>query len=291
MWSSIFERFSFRKIASALRGMPKIPATILIIFVVCGLFGSFFSPHNPTKMRLMDSKTPPVWQAEGTLKYILGTDHQGRDMLSRIISGAGVSMQVGFVVIFFAGGLGTIMALLAGYLGGWVDTLISRVMDTFLSLPYMLVAIAMAAVLGPSKNNIILILVLIGWAGYARILRSEVLRIKEGDFVRLAKVAGASRIRIMWRHIFPGTINTLLVMATLQMGNVILTEAALSFLGVGVPPPHPAWGSMLADGRNYITSAWWMCVWPGVAIMLVVLSSNLMGDWLRVRLDPKFRQI
>jgi len=242
-------------------------------------------------MELNNSLMPPFWEEGGSTSYLLGTDQLGRDMLSRVIGGAGISLQVGFVVVFISGTIGSIFALLSGYLGGWVDVIIMRMADTFLALPYMLIAIAMAAILGPSRNNIILILVIMGWAGYARVLRSEVLRIKEVNFIQLAIVAGCSNVRIMLRHIFPNIVNTLTIMATLQFGSVIIAESSLSFLGLGVPPPHPAWGSMLADGRNHMTNAWWMSVWPGVAILLVVLSCNLLGDWLRVRLDPKFRQL
>ncbi len=194
-------------------------------------------------------------------------------------------------MVFFAGAIGTVMALLSGYLGGWVDIILMRITDIKMSLPYLLIAIVLAGVLGPSKNNIIIILTIIGWAGYARVIRSEVLRIKEGDFIRLARVAGASKTRIMLVHIFPNTVNTLIILATLQLGGVILTESSLSFLGIGVPPPDPAWGSMLAGGRSFMTSARWLAVWPGLAILFVVLASNLLGDWLRDRLDPKFRQV
>lgn len=212
-------------------------------------------------------------------------------MLSRLLCGASISLQVGFLVVALAGLIGTTVALLSGYMGGWIDTLLMRFTDIMMSMPYLMIAIVLAAVLGPSKNNIIIILTLTGWAGYARVLRGEVLRIKKEEFVALAVIAGCSKIRIMLRHIFPNMVNTLVVLATLQMGVVIIAEASLSFLGVGVPPPDPAWGSMIAEGRSNISTAWWLCTWPGLAILLVVLSCNLFGDWLRVRLDPKFRQI
>ena len=285
------ERIDLRRITSVLRTVPIFPTVVLAIFLVCGVFGGFFVPHDPNDMELNNSLMPPFWEEGGSTSYLLGTDQLGRDMLSRVIGGAGISLQVGFVVVFISGTIGSIFALLSGYLGGWVDVIIMRMADTFLALPYMLIAIAMAAILGPSRNNIILILVIMGWAGYARVLRSEVLRIKEVNFIQLAIVAGCSNVRIMLRHIFPNIVNTLTIMATLQFGSVIIAESSLSFLGLGVPPPHPAWGSMLADGRNHMTNAWWMSVWPGVAILLVVLSCNLLGDWLRVRLDPKFRQL
>lgn len=273
------------------RPPPLFPTIVLLVFAVFGLAGQYVMPHDPNAMSLWDAFKPPFWEAEGTFVHPLGTDQMGRDILSRIIGGASISMQVGFVVVVVAGSVGAIMALLAGYLGGWVDTIIMRLVDVFLSMPTLLIAIVLAAVLGPSKNNLILVLIVVGWSGYARVLRSEVLRIKKGEFVNLAIVAGASKLRIMLVHIFPNMVNTLIVIATLQLGMVIITEATLSFIGVGVPPPDPAWGSMLADGRSYITSAWWLAFWPGLAILLVVMSFNFLGDWLRVHLDPKFRQV
>ena len=212
-------------------------------------------------------------------------------MLSRLLFGTGITLQVGFLVVVLAGLIGTTVALLSGYLGGWVDIVLMRLTDIMMSMPLLVIAIVLAAVLGPSKNNLIFVLTVMGWATYARVLRGEVLRIKEGEFVSLAVIAGCSKKRIMLHHIFPNMVNTLVVLATLQLGMVIIAEASLSFLGVGVPPPNPAWGSMIAEGRSYISTAWWLCTWPGLAILLVVLSCNLFGDWLRVRLDPKFRQI
>jgi len=248
-------------------------------------------PHDPTEMDLMAAEKPPFWSPEGSTSFLLGADDLGRDILSRLIGGAGVSLQVSLVVICLAGALGSTIALLSGFIGGKMDAALMMLTDIFMSMPYLLIAIVLAAVLGPSKNNIILILAILGWAGYARILRSEVLRIKEMDFVSLAKVAGCSKLRIMIKEIFPNVVNTLIIMATLQVGNVIIAESSISFLGLGVPPPEPAWGSMVADGRDFLTSAWWICFWPGLAILLTVLSCNLLGDWLRLRLDPKFRQI
>lgn len=270
---------------------PKFPTIILLVFIIFGLFGKAIAPHDPNKTSFKDSLTPPSWMETGKMTYLLGTDHLGRDILSRIIVGAGVSLQIGVMVVAFAGLIGSLVACLAGYIGGRTDMILSRLLDMVLSMPFLIVAVTLAAILGASKWNLIIILAAVAWAWYARVLRSEVLRLKEGDFVRLAVVAGASKARIMLRHIFPNIVNSLVVLATLNLGTVIIAEASLSFLGLGVPPPAPAWGSMISEGRNYIGQAWWLCVWPGVAILLVVLSFNLLGDWLRVRLDPKFRQI
>ena len=287
----MFRRIKLKGIVSALRGMPVLPAAILATFLFVGLFGLSIAPHDPTLIALDHSLIPPFWQEGGSLTHPIGTDHLGRDVLSRIIVGAGVSLQVAFFAVSFGAGVGCLLALLAGFLGGWVDNIIMRVVDIFLSLPYLMIALALGAALGGSKTNVIIVLVVVGWAQYARVLRSEVLRIKESDFISRAIVSGAGKFRIMWRHIFPNLVNTLIVLSTLNIGIIIVYEAALSFLGVGIPPPDPSWGSMLADGRNYITTAWWLCTWPGVAILIVVLSCNLLGDWLRIRLDPKFKQL
>jgi peptide/nickel transport system permease protein len=271
--------------------MPIIPVLILLVFIVVGIFGSFFAPYDPTEADFSSAMRPPFWQERGTLTHPLGTDNLGRDQLSRLLVGTRISLEVGFIVVFLSGIMGCFIALLAGFLGGWVDMLLMRLTDTMLSLPPLMVAIVIAFILGPSKQNMIFILVILTWAGYARILRGEVLRLRESDFIQLAVTSGSSNLRIMLVHIFPNILNSLVVLATLQLGIVIIAESSLSYLGVGVPPPDPAWGTMVAEGRRYIGQAWWLITWPGLAILLVVLSCNLVGDWLRIRLDPKFRQI
>jgi len=290
--ASWFSRFLKRlgKIFSEIREAPTFPTIMLFLFLICGIFGNQIAPHDPNKTSFRDSLAPPFWMEGGSTKYLLGTDQLGRDMLSRVIVGTTISLQIGVMVVFFAGLIGSTAAMFAGYFGGKVDMIIMRLVDILLSFPFMVLMVALAAILGASKWNIILIIDLVIWAWYARVLRAEVLSLKERDFIKLAVVAGASKMRIMVLHIFPNIVNTLVVIATLSLGTVIIAEASLSFLGLGVPPPDPAWGSMVNEGRNYIGQAWWLCTWPGVAIGLVVLSFNLMGDWLRVRLDPKFRQ-
>jgi peptide/nickel transport system permease protein len=286
------------RIFIGIREAPTFPVIILMVFLFCGVLGTLWGfgaisnvPQNPNKTSFRDALTPPFWQEGGTTKHPLGTDQLGRDILSRIVVGAAVSLQVGIMVVGVAGFVGIILATTAGYLGGKIDTIIMRFVDMILSMPFLVLAVTLSAILGASKYNLILILAFVAWAWYARVLRSEVLRLKEGDFIRLAVVAGCSNIRIMVKHIFPNIVNTLVVLATLNLGVVIIAEASLSYLGLGVPPPDPAWGSMVSEGRDYIGQAWWLCVFPGVAILLVVLSFNLLGDWLRVRLDPKFRQL
>ena len=241
---------------------------------------------------LGDRFRPPAWQAGGSEAHLLGTDHVGRDVLSRLIFGARVSMVVGFTAVIVAGLIGTTLGILSGYLGGWVDQVIMRVTDTWLALPALTFAIFLAAVVGPSMWNIVIILAAVYWTRYARVIRGEVLSLRERDYVRLAIVAGCSKKTIMRRHILPNVLNSAIVLGTLMLGIVIVTEAALSFLGVGVPPPKPAWGLMLADGKKGLMAGyWWLTVLPGLCIMFMVLSANLLGDWLRVKLDPQLRQL
>jgi peptide/nickel transport system permease protein len=271
---------------------PLIPALILGVVAFVAIFANVLAPHNPEIGSLTVRFRPPVWQTGGSAKYFLGTDQLGRDVLSRLIFGARVSMVVGFTAVIFAGAVGTTLGIISGYLGGWVDQVIMRITDTWLALPALMFAIFLAAIVGPSMWNIVIILGLVYWTRYARVIRGEVLSLKEREFVRLAIVAGCSKWTIMWRHILPNVINSAIVLGTLMLGVVIITEASLSFLGVGVPPPEPAWGLMLSDGKqSLMVGRWWLSVLPGLCIMLMVLSANLLGDWLRVKLDPQLRQL
>jgi peptide/nickel transport system permease protein len=281
-------RFDFIR----LEGFPFIPIFILGGLIVVAVFANVLAPHDPEVGRLALRFRPPFWQAGGSVEYLLGTDHLGRDVLSRLIFGARVSMVVGFTAVLFAGTLGTALGIVSGYLGGWVDQVIMRITDTWLALPALTFAIFLAAIVGPSEMNIVIILGAVYWTRYARVIRGEVLSLKEREFVRLAIVAGLSKRKIMVRHILPNVINSAIVLGTLMLGVVIVTEAALSFLGVGVPPPKPAWGLMLADGKKgLMVGYWWLTVLPGTCIVLMVLSANLLGDWLRVKLDPQLRQL
>ncbi len=274
------------------RDLPLIPITILVVIALTAIFANFLAPHNPEVGSLTARFRPPVWQAGGSLDHILGTDQLGRDVLSRLIFGARVSLVVGFTAVIVAGVIGTTLGILAGYIGGWVDQAIMRLTDAWLALPGLTFAIFLAAIVGPSMWNIVIILGAVYWTRYARVVRGEVLSLKEREFVRLAVVAGCSRMAIMWRHILPNVVNSAIVLATLMLGVVIVTEASLSFLGVGVPPPQPAWGLMLSDGKQgLMVGYWWLTVMPGCCIMLMVLSANLLGDWLRVKLDPQLRQL
>ena len=286
--SGVFSRLSFLR----LKNFPLVPALILGFIALVAIFANFLAPHNPEIGSLTARFKPPFWQTGGTTKYLLGTDQLGRDVLSRLIFGARVSVVVGFTAVIFAGTVGTTLGIISGYLGGWVDQVIMRITDTWLALPALMFAIFLAAIVGPSMWNIVIILGLVYWTRYARVIRGEVLSLKEREFVRLAIVAGCSKWTIMYRHILPNVINSAIVIGTLMLGVVIITEATLSFLSVGVPPPQAAWGLMLSDGKqSLMVGRWWLSVLPGVCIMLMVLSANLLGDWMRVKLDPQLRQL
>jgi peptide/nickel transport system permease protein len=271
---------------------PVIPVVILVGIALIAVFANQLAPHNPEVGALTARFKPPFWLKGGSTEFLLGTDQLGRDVLSRLIFGARVSMVVGFTAVIFSGVVGTTLGIMSGYLGGWVDQVVMRLTDTWLALPALTFAIFLAAIVGPSMWNIVLILGITYWTRYARVTRGEVLSLKEREFVRLAIVAGCSKFTIMLRHILPNILNTAIVLGTLELGVVIIAEATLSFLGVGVPPPEPAWGLMLSDGKQgLMVGYWWLTVFPGLCIVLMVLSANLLGDWLRIKLDPQLRQL
>jgi len=280
-----------RRIWLELRSYPFVSVfVLLVLLVIPALTADWLAPHDPIFGVIMDRRLPPVFFG-GTWEYPLGTDRLGRDILSRIMYGARVSLSISLVGIFVGGLLGVSLGMLAGYFRGWFDTFIMRLVEISLALPAILLALVLAAATGPSFQKIIVVVAFVLWALYARQVRGEVLSIRERDYVARARVAGASHFRIMVRHILPNVANTIIVLATLQVGSVIILEAALSFLGLGIPRPTPAWGMMVADGRQLIVSAWWISFFPGLAITLTVFSLNLLGDWLRDRLDPKLEQV
>ena len=282
-----------RRWTSLARGLPVLPLAILVPFIVIALFADWIAPYDPIEP-IAGAKIfePPFWMQGGGTHALLGTDFQARDLLSRLIFGARVSLIVGVTGTIVAGTIGTALGILSGYLGGWVDQVIMRVTDAWLALPALVFAIFLATMLGPSMWNIVIILGLVYWTRYARVIRGEVLSLREREFVKLAEIAGGSRTRVIFRHILPNVLNSTMVLASLTIGVVIIDEASLSFLGVGVPPPEPAWGSMLADGRSMLmVGDWWLTVFPGLGILLVVLATQLLGDWLRVRLDPQLRNM
>lgn len=272
-------------------GLPLFSAGVLILLIVAAVAGDALAPHDPTLLNLRASFRPPVWAEGGSWVHPLGTDNLGRDILSRIVAGAQVSVVVSLWAILLSGGIGGLAGMAAGYFGGWTDAILMRLVDIQMSIPSLALAPILAAVLDPGLESVIIVIVVTYWAWCARIVRGEVLSLKERDYVALAKVAGVGPATIFHRHLLPNVLNTLLVLATLQVGQVIIFEASLSFLGLGIQAPAVGWGLMLADARGYITNAWWAITLPGVAIMLTCLSSNMFGDWLRDALDPKRRQL
>jgi peptide/nickel transport system permease protein len=273
------------------RRVPVVPAVIIVAFVVVALLADVLSPADPYAQALRAKLTAPAWQEGGSWAHPLGTDRLGRDLLSRILYGARVSLAAGAITVLLSGAFGAAVGLVAGYYRGRVDAVLMRATDATLSFPVILLALILAVTVGPSFVNVIVAIAVVLWARFSRVIRGEVLSLMERDFVGQARIAGCSAWRIITRHLFPNTLNTLVVLLTLQVGYVIIVEASLSFLGAGIPPPTPAWGSMIAEGRDFITSAWWVSFFPGLAILLVVLAFNLLGDWLRDTLDPKLRQL
>jgi len=273
------------------RELPWFSGGILAALVLAAVFAPYLGLQHPTDGDITQKLIPPVWMERGDWEHPLGTDRFGRDVLSRVVHGSRISLIVSLIAIGVAGTLGTTLGLISGYRGGLTDSVLMRLTDIGLSLPTILIAVVLVAVSEPSFRNVILVIALLLWPRFARQVRGETLAIKEQDFVALAVVAGRSSAWIIRRHIFPNVVPTLLVISTLQVGYVILLEGTLSFLGVGVPPPNPAWGLMIADGRGFLATAWWISFFPGLAMLSTVLAVNLMGDWLRDHLDPKLRQL
>ena len=275
-----------QKLRDVFRGAPAFSLTFLAIAIICAVFAPLIAPYSPIAVDPMN-----ILQAPDISEHLLGTDNQGRDILSRLIYGAQTSVKIGVLSVLLAATVGTLIGLVSGVFRGWTDRILMRITDMFLALPYLMVALTAVSLLGSSVTNVILVIGLLRWMGFARVLRGEVLKLVEMDFVRLALASGSSRWRIMLKHIFPNIVNTLLVLATLEVGLAVIVEASLSFLGLGVPRPMPSWGSMLRDSQLYIYVTWWFPVIPGLAITLLVMSANLTGDWLRDRLDPTRRQL
>lgn len=280
-----------RALLASVWRLPIVPLTIIALFVVISLFGEWLTPVPANEQNLRLRFMPPAWLEGGDPRFLLGTDNLGRDVLSRIIVGANASFVVAISALAFGSALGSVIGLTSGYFGGRLDSIIMRTADGMMAFPLILAALLLVAVIGPGVHTVVIAVSLILWARFARLIRSEVLSVRERDFVKLARIAGASDVRIMFVHILPNVLNSVVVLLTLQLGFVIIVEATLSFLGAGVPPPTPTWGQMVASGRTYLETAWWISLFPGLAIAGVVLSFNLLGDWLRDYLDPKLRQL
>jgi peptide/nickel transport system permease protein len=268
-----------------------IPLAIMVVLVLTAIFAPFLAPYDPVKTNMLERRVPPAFLEGGSSAHLLGTDGLGRDILSRLIYGGRVSLSVALLVIIITSAIGTIMGIVAGYFGGRLDGILMRITDVAMSFPPLLIAMLLAVGIGPGFFTVIFALSILGWAAYSRMIRGEALKLTNSDFVAQARVNGASDFRIMVRHIFPNVINSLIILMTLAVGLMILAESALSYLGIGIPAPTPSWGSMVADGRNDLDRAWWISTLPGIAIGLVVMSGNFLGDWLRDKLDPRLRQL
>jgi peptide/nickel transport system permease protein len=264
-----------------------IGASLVLLLVLVAVFGPLLDLPDPVRTNLRARMVAPTIGWSGLGAHPLGTDQLGRDILSRIVAGSRVTLMVAGAAVVLGGVLGTLLGLVAGFFGGWVDRILMRLVDIQLAIPLMLLALMVVAAAGPSLQNLIGVLALVSWVRYARIVRSQVLAVREREFVQSARAIGASSTRIILRHILPNVLTPAVVVATLELARVIVLEAGLSFLGLGVQPPSPSWGRMLAEGRTYISSAWWIITFPGLALMLTVLSVNLLGDWLRDYLDPR----
>lgn len=263
--------------------------TVLLLMGSAAVLAPKIAPWDPGRQMLVKRLRPPAWQARGNWEHPLGTDHLGRDILSRILHGARISLGVGLSSVALSALIGVTLGLLAGFHGSRVDAVIMRIADVFLAIPYILLAMGVVFALGPSLLNVVLVMGVTRWVQFARIVRADVLSIREREFVEGARARGNRPLRLLVRHVLPNALTPIIVVATLELAFMIIYESALSFLGLGVQPPTPTWGWMLSDGRNYLATAWWLATFPGLAIMLTVLAVNLLGDWLRDTLDPRLR--
>ncbi len=267
--------------------LPVLTCACCALLVLAAVFGNWLAPYPKDAVSLGASLLPPAWQSGGTMQHLLGTDQLGRDMLSRLIAGARISLATAAAATLVSGMFGVLVGLVAGYVGGILESVAMRVVDAFLALPFILLALALVATLGTGFGNIIMVMVIANWARYARLVRSEVITVKQRDFVTLARIAGVRPLIIMLRHVLPNVLNSVVVLAILDVGRAIILESSLSFLGVGIQPPDVSWGLMLADGRTFMGFAWWLTTLPGLMIVFAVLSFNSLGRWLHVRFDPR----
>ena len=281
----VWWRLAYRRVRNL--KLPWIPVFIMLILLVCAGFAPLVAPHDPTEINILDGKLAPG----ENLNYPLGTDILGRDMLSRLIYGARTTVFISLVALGTGALAGTVIGLVAGFREGWFDAITMRGADAALGFPTILVAMVIVVIMGAGIESIILAVLLTVWARFARMIRGDVLSIKGMDYITAAKIAGVSMPMIIWRHVFPNTVNTLMIITSLQVGQVILLEASLSFLGLGLPVGEPAWGIMVSEGKAVILDVWWLSLFPGVAITVVVLAFNYWGDWMRDALDPKLRRL
>ena len=266
-----------------------VGVTIVMIFLIMAIFAPVIAPHSPTSQNLMSRLSPPFWQEGGSSQFLLGTDQLGRDIFSRLVFGSRVALIVGLSAVLLAGLIGIILGLLSGYFGGWLDTAIMRLVDILISIPNILFYLTVLGVFGPGLVTLILVIGFINWTTFTRIVRAEVLSLKQREFVEASRASGQLTIKILSHHVLPNILAPIIVVATLNVATVIILEAALSFLGFGVQPPTITWGRMLADGRNYLATAWWLSTLPGMFITLLCLALIFLGDWLRDALDPHIK--
>ena len=271
------------------RRLTAAGIAIVVALGVVAVAAPWLAPHDPTRQSLRSRLVAPTLEAADGRAHVLGTDHLGRDVLSRMIFGSRVSLLVGFAAVLVGGIVGSALGLLAGFRGGWADTVIMTVADAQLAFPFILLAIGIIAVLGPSFATLIVVIGLSGWVSYARILRSQVLGLRSREFVEAVHALGGSVLRIMWKHVLPNVLSSLVVIATLELARAIVLEATLSFLGLGIQPPTPSWGGMVQEGREYLDSAWWISTFPGILLMVTSIVVSRTGDWLRDLLDPTLR--
>ncbi len=272
---------------------PLVVLSGLMVFalLMAAVFSPLAAPHNPVRERLLDRLLPPAWAKDGEWHYVLGTDHLGRDVVSRMMYGSRVSLVVGFAAMVVGGSLGIALGVTSGYIGGRFDDVVMALADMQLAFPTILLAITIIAVLGPSFPNLVMVIGISGWVTYARIARAQVLSLREKEFIEAIRAQGGGPQRIVCRHILPNILSPLIVVATLDLARTIILESTLSFLGLGIQPPTPSWGGMLSDGREYLLSAWWIATFPGVVLMLTALSFNRLGDWVRDLSDPRLRRM
>lgn len=275
---------------SRIAGLPIVPVLLLAPMVICGLFGPWLWPHDPLAISFGTRLMPPPWLEGGDWAYVLGTDQFGRDLFSRLIEGARIALMVSVISVSVAAVIGTAVGMMAGYYGGIIDTILMRIVDVKMSIPPVLLTILIGAVLGGGLTTILVSIILVFWADYARVIRGETLALRRAGYVQLASVANASDLRIFTRHLLPNLLPTCIVLMTLQFGAALVIEAAITFIGLGIQPPASAWGLLVADGRAYLSTAWWIPTFAGLAIALTALGANLLGDWLRDHFDPKLKK-
>ncbi len=285
-------RLTARPLRTLVRNRGALAGLLVVLVnVAAAVFAPAVAPHDPLDQDITRRLLPPAWLAGGSVEHVLGTDQLGRDILSRIIHGSRISLMIGLLSVAISLPAGVAAGLVSGYAGGRFDDVVMRVADVQLAFPFILLAITIAGVLGPSPRNVILILAVGGWVVYARITRGQVLSLREKEFIEAARGLGMGHARVLLRHILPNVLTPIIVVGTFAVAQMILLETSLSFLGLGVQPPTPSWGGMLNDGRGYITIAWWLTTFPGAAIMLTVLGINFLGDWLRDLLDPRLQHL